>query len=431
MAGVNLVQQPTMGRKIRRPAHPFIVRTVPFVIQPTGIAPVLPGETLKQAMFQCRAVTDPIKNGLIGWWLETYLFYVKLRDLDDRDEFTSMILEPTWSNANVDDTTARLPTYHGGDGIDYVKKCLTRVTDEYFRDEGETWDDHVVACQGQDMPIAAIDNKSWLDSAVLDDARDATDVAVQLDNTDTVPGPDQLMYSSIENARLQWETAQSMGLMTMSFEEYCAAYGVKMDEKLDPHRPELLRYAREWQYPSNTIDPADGSAVAAVSWAMSERADKERFFREPGFLCSYMVARPKVYYRNQAGAAVNAMDNNRMWLPAMALNDPQIGWRFFAEGAGPIQASLTGTEGYWLDIRDLMMYGDQFTNFDPAATDANMIPLPSADLESAYAPTLDSIKEFFVTGATDFYVEIDGIWTYQIASQVRDYSPTRNAALTF
>ena len=80
------------GRKSRRPSHPFQLKTRPWQIQPFCIAPVLPGETLKNLLLQSRVVSDPLKHPLIGWWCEYYYFYVKHRDLAGRDDFTEMML---------------------------------------------------------------------------------------------------------------------------------------------------------------------------------------------------------------------------------------------------------------------------------------------------------------------------------------------------
>ena len=93
MPRLEVVQEvPQVGRKQRRPVHTFQVRHRPWQIQPMVIAPVLPGETLENALVQARVVTDPIANPLIGWWIEYYFFYVKHRDLDARDTLTSMML---------------------------------------------------------------------------------------------------------------------------------------------------------------------------------------------------------------------------------------------------------------------------------------------------------------------------------------------------
>ena len=78
---LNPMAAPRVGRKLRSPIHRFHLRHYPFQLQPFMLAPVIPGETMKNLLLQARVVTDPIKNGLIGWWQEYYFFYVKHRDL--------------------------------------------------------------------------------------------------------------------------------------------------------------------------------------------------------------------------------------------------------------------------------------------------------------------------------------------------------------
>src|SRR3546814_10510072 len=99
----------------------------------------------------------------------------------------------------------------------------------------------------------------------------------------------------------QWEAMRSMQLTASTFEDWVKTFGVRVPkaEAEESHRPELLRYIREWSYPSNTINPADGTPSSAVSWSVAERADKDRFFSEPGFLFGCAVARPKVYFSKQ------------------------------------------------------------------------------------------------------------------------------------
>ena len=79
-------------RALRRPSHQFQLRHRPYQIQPFALAPVLPGGTLKAGLMQARVVSDPIKNPLIGWWSEWFLFYVKLRDMPDSSHFQNMVL---------------------------------------------------------------------------------------------------------------------------------------------------------------------------------------------------------------------------------------------------------------------------------------------------------------------------------------------------
>lgn len=52
MASVTLQGAPRTGRRNRRPSHPFIIRHRPWQIQPILCAPVLPGETLKNVLWQ-------------------------------------------------------------------------------------------------------------------------------------------------------------------------------------------------------------------------------------------------------------------------------------------------------------------------------------------------------------------------------------------
>ena len=89
-----LADTPRFQRKMRRPRHDFNVRHMPFCIAPFAIAPVLPGETLKDGNLQSRAVVDPIKNPLIGWWLEHYVFYVPHGAMLKAQSWQDMVLEP-------------------------------------------------------------------------------------------------------------------------------------------------------------------------------------------------------------------------------------------------------------------------------------------------------------------------------------------------
>ena len=117
---------PLTNRRPRRPTHPFYVKQRPFSLTPFFIAPVLPRETLDMLLWQARAVSAPLKNPLIGHWLEYYFFYVKHRDLDDRATLTEMMLDPT-ANTGITAagaTSAALYTAQGT--VPWVEKCLKR-----------------------------------------------------------------------------------------------------------------------------------------------------------------------------------------------------------------------------------------------------------------------------------------------------------------
>lgn len=403
MAGVNIVEVPKSGRVNRYPRHSFQVATRPWQIQPFFIAPVLPGESMKNLLLQSRVVSDPIKHPLVGWWQEYYIFYVKHRDLDIREDLTAMMLDP--DKTLTEHFTAAEPlTYHGGGTIDWARLCLERITDEYFRNEGET---HATATLGG-LPVASIDNQSWLDSAMnaADFTIDDVDVDANADSTITA--------GEIDAAMRQWQFMQAHKMTDMTYEDFLRTYGVKV-APVEQHRPELIRYLRDWTYPTNTVDPSTGSPSTALSWSIAERADKDRFFREPGFVFGVTVTRPKVYLGGQKSSAIGLMDNALSWLPAIMRDDPYTSLRNVAAGAGPLPGN---TDSYWIDIKDLLLYGDQFTNFDITTADNGaQVALPDASLLYRYASETDADGLFSGAGKT---IRQDGVVSLTIAGTVVD-----------
>ena len=205
----------------------------------------------------------------------------------------------------------------------------------------------------------------------------------------------------------------------MDYEDWLATYGIR-PKAAENHRPELIRYIREWQYPSNTVDASTGVPSSAVSWAVSERADKDRFFREPGFIVGVTVARPKVYLRNQDGSVADTLLGALEWLPAIMRDDPWTSVKKFAETEGPFSV-VSDANGYWLDIKDLFLYGDQFINFAVAADNtANLVNLPTATMNTLYPATGDIDKLF--SGATKT-VKQDGVVQLSVLGALQDTTP--------
>lgn len=411
-----LVQEVSrQSRKLRRPQHTFQLRSKPWALQPFMIAPVVPGETMQNLLLQARVVSDPIRNPLIGWWSEYYFFYVKHRDLNIRDDVQSMVLDPAYDINTAHPDTADPMFYHSGGAINWAKHCLERVVEEYFRNEGETWDGFTV----DGMPAAGIAVQNWMDSLHSDTEHVQHDVDVDLD-ADT-----NIMASEIEAAMRQWQLLREHGMTQMTYEDYLASYGVRPALQ-ELHRPELIRYIREWTYPSNTIDPITGAPTSALSWSIAERADKARYFAEPGFIFGVYVARPKLYFSQQTGSAVVAMTDAWTWLPAMLSDQAEHSLRGYVAGAGPLGNAASA---YWLDVRDLLMYGDQFINFSLTETDAGLVALPTTSLQKRYASETmadllfkdESTVEPAYT-ATKLYVRQDGVVSLSIQSKVEDRS---------
>lgn len=418
----NLIRTEELGptsRVTRSPQHTFNLRQRPFAITPFMIAPVMPGETMNRMQMQARVVSDPIANPLIGGWQEYYWFYVKHRDLDDRDEFTQMMLDPAWSIANVDSATAVPANYFFGNAtvpmIDWVAKCLKRVVEEFFRSEGEAWNDFMI----DGLPAASYNMNSWLDSFALSTDTALADVDVDLDSDSTITA------AEVEAAMQQWQFQRMQGLTEMSYEDWLATYGVR-SPSVEVHRPELVRYVRDWSYPTNTIDPSDGSPSSAMSWSFAESAEKPRFFKEPGFLFGVTVYRPKVYQGQQRGAAVALLNDWATWLPAAWTNDAAISMREIAANGGIIKT--TGTTDFSVDVRDLFLYGDQFINYvmatgtgDVLTTGSNLVPVPKADAQWRYPEALSEVAGIFAGSTDDVrFVRSDGIVTLHIKGRQID-----------
>lgn len=434
MSMVTLMPQTPAGRKMRHPKHPFQVRHMPFGLCPFLIAPVLPGETLERAQLQSRAVTDPIKNPLVGWWLEHYLFYVKHRDLQDytgtgvsdyADDLTAMMLDPDHDTSGLNYSSDNLKYYADGASSgarpSFVRMCLAKVVEEYFRNEGEGWDLGSTFIDG--LPRISINQNSLLDSATTDTLFSADDI--DFTSLSEGDGLASVNASEIDKYMTHYQFLRSNNMVDMSYEDWLATHGVRTP-KTEIHKPELIRYLREWQYPSNTIDPTNGTPRSAVSWSIRDSVDKARYFSEPGFIFGATCARPKVYLGRQTSTASGLLNDAYAWLPALLRNDPATSLRQIAAAAGPYEA----TDAIWVDLADLYMYGEQFVNFDlTTEDDGSHVALPTAALEKRYPVETDAenlfIDELNASGLVK--VRQDGIVDLHIKSHVEDHTPTRPA----
>lgn len=411
-------QLSTSGRKIRRPTHTWNTIQHPWCITPFMIAPVIPGETLRNAVFQSRCVSSPIKNDMIGWWCEHYVFYVKLRDLEGRDHITEMFTDLDWTKGVLADNDANAWMYHNGrNRINWPKLCLERVTATYFRDEDEPVWTGGAAYYG--LPLAKANTSSVFDSIMSEgDYQPLSDIDVDANADGTITA------GEVEDARRQWELLRHMNLTEATYEDFIRSYGVqgRVAEEVDPHRPELIRYEKSWTYPSNTVE-VDGIR-SVVSWSQNFRADKDRFFKEPGFIFGVTVFRPKIYLGNQSAAAVSLLDHIQTWLPAVLRDDPTTSLVHVEDGTGPVDDDPTG---YFVDIRDLFLHGDQYINH---AGDANKVAFPKAtNFDKEYVGEADIEGLFVGATAAERVLRQDGICTMMIASaENRDLTATTGAS---
>ena len=420
---IQTLARPALPRRtMRSPKHPFRLQHKPWQLQPFLCAPVLPGETMENLLLQSRVVTDPILDSIAGWWCEYWFFYVKLQDLDAREDLIEMIIDPD----NLDVSALKLAavetwSYTAEGGIPWAKLCLKRVVEEYFRNEGETWNTAAI----DNVPLVAVmdDRSNWAQSLVMSDALTALDVGI------TVGVDDVVTMSEFETAFRDYQTLKMHGLTKMTWEDYLEANGVRKGLAAEAHKPELLRHVREWQYPSNTIDPTNGTPRSAVSWVVAERADKARFFPEPGFILGVTCARPKIYWRNQVGSAAGFMADAAKWMPPANADDPwaSLQKHIVASGSGPVPV-IADAEGYVWDMKDLLLYGEQFLNFDPAAmTGRSLVDLPLSTGAREYVDEGD-IDSLFVSSTVDG-IRQDGVVHLHIKGRQRDTTPLPGAAV--
>lgn len=418
MPAIKMAQVSQNARKLRNPNHNWQVRHKPFTLQPIAFAPVLPGETLKNALFQARVVTEPIRNPLVGWWVEYYWFYVKHRDLEHGELFQQMMINPGTDMSAAETAGASVPLYRSANQIDWQQECLDAIVSNYFRGEGDAPADI------GGLPVVGIQHNHLFDSLMLTSALQTGNIDVDLNSDDTITADE------VSQALTQWEFLKANNMMTMSYEDFLRTYGVKV---ADPefHRPELLRYVREWSYPTNTVEPSTGVPSSAVSWAISERIDKDRFFKEPGFIVGVTCARPKVYFSLQRTAGINLLDNAYRWLPALMREDPATSLARLASNSDSIIAT-TGNAEFVIDVRDLFLYGDQFVNFDLDGTaddgSGSWVAMPTAGLEKRYPVSADIDHLFADTSSPTALVKQDGVIRLSILGMQDEQTPRGSAS---
>ncbi|TXG98913.1 MAG: hypothetical protein E6R08_03545 [Nevskiaceae bacterium] len=79
------------------------------------------------------------------------------------------------------------------------------------------------------------------------------------------------------------------------------------------------------------------------------------------------------------------------------------------------------TNDYWVDLRDLLVHGDQFVNFALNATDAGFVALPTAAMEKKYA-TAVMADALFKVPANGNKIKADGRIDLSILSRIEDTS---------
>lgn len=413
-----LTDAPPTSRVGRYPKHTFNTKELAFTAVPFMIAPVLPGETLSSIWLESRVVGDPIKNSIIGWKKEYHFFYVKVTDLLN-DTIRDMFVDPTNTDlgATLGIAANSTPYYTAKGGIDYLLRGMKRIVDTWFRDDGEVFDDFKTA---DGVAIVQIKEKSWMDSLTDKDAMpEGAAIASATDAGDL----DRLMDA--------FNHLRSLGLANMTYEDFLRSYGLAIPAK-DENKPEKLASFTDWSYPVNTIDPTTGAAASALSWVFRTGDRDPKLFKEPGFIIGVSITRPKVYFSGLAGNLAAHMTRAWDWVPNYMEGAPETSLKNFAGDTGPLGDRTTAPDGYWVDMRDLLLHGDQFQNHTAFALipavdgSTHMMPLPDGATFKWKYPTEAQAKSFFKTAGSEF-IRQDGMVSLGIKGRQVDYTQNRIA----
>lgn len=118
------------------------------------------------------------------------------------------------------------------------------------------------------------------------------------------------------------------------------------------------------------------------------------------------------------------LNNALAWLPPLMSHDPWTSLKKFSDTEGPLASTVTDTDGYWVDVRDLFMYGDEFVNVAKSTAGLNMVNLPNAGLTNKYYPAQADVESLFVGATADKQkVRQDGIVTLNVLGTVQDTTP--------
>lgn len=403
----------------RYPKHIFEIDSRPYIITPFMIAPVLPAETMDNLFMESRVVSDPVANKLIGWKKEYYFFYVKITDLLT-NAIRDMFIDPTNTDlgATLGVASNSLPFYTAKGSIDYAERAYNAIVKEYFRDEGELASDNNAA---DGLAIAQIRDTFWMDTLTdKDDMPEGAAIAGATDAGDL----DRLLDA--------YEQLRALSLANMTFEDFLRSYGISIPNK-DEDKPELLARFSDFQYPTNTVDPATGTPTSALSWVFKNGDKKNKFFKEPGFVIGVSVTRPKVYFSGLAGNMAGFMTRAWDWMPNYLRDMPESSLKNFATDTGPLGDRTTAPDGYWADMNDLLIYGDQWQNHTPfAAVPAldgarHALPLPTGDTFNFKYMSETMIDAFFI-GANK-RIRQDGYVSLSIKGMQRDTTQMNFASI--
>lgn len=412
MTGAISVLQPGQRRtrKNRSPNFPVAGRMKPFGLYPIMAHPVLPGETMKSFNLKWRTLSMPLKHPLGGSWLETWLVYVKLTDLDR--ELGNMFIDDSYSATAWQAGSSRSAYFTAAGQIDWVRLATHKVHDSYFMDDEET----LRTIDG--VRMTKLSNNSWYQNAIFkpaDDAPSGADIGAD--------------YAELQ----AWQMMQMMSMTEVTYASYLEQYGVQSIRQAEG-KPEILRYARSWTLPTNTVEPSTGRPSTAWVWSDEVKADKDKRFTEPGIILCLASVRPKMYQANLRYSMIGELWGFSDWFPAYTLEDPTAGIKTISSASPVFNSGFRSDAGdvdINVDMRDLLSHGEQFVNY--YGTEPYEIPMAAGmvgqdasdnqNLRGEYS-NIEAIDDLF-SGATDAdrWCYYEGIAHMNIAGHIQDTTP--------
>lgn len=402
----------TRKRFHRRPNFPIAGTMKPFGLYPIMCHPVLPGETLKSSKMKWSVISQPLANPFGGAWLESWVFYVKLTDLD-RD-LGQMFISDTYSTDGWLNTGARDHFFTGLNQIDWIRKCVDRVRDAFFSDEDQTAPN--LGGVHQNIPMMKMNTRSWYQNLMFEPAEVALDTTGERDHTEQMSA---------------YQMLTQMQLTELTYEKYLEQYGVQ-SMNLGIGEPEILRYNRSWTKPVNHVNPINGTPSSAWVWNDEMNIEKDKRFEEPGFVIMMAGIRPKMFQKRILYSMVGNLWGFTDWYPAYNLTDPAAGVRRIGTDDIVFETDINAAEGevqLLYDHRDLLNHGEQFVNDwtnnpypHPASNRMSTIAAAAeVDIRGEYAAVVD-IEALFLnsSGESDYLCQYDGIVGLTIAGHVTD-----------
>jgi hypothetical protein len=392
-------------RKNRRPVFPIAGTMKPYGLYPIMVHPVLPGETLQAASCKWRVVSAPVVHPLAGAWLESWFFYVKFTDIDR--ELGNMFVSDSFSSSGYT-ASGDVEQYFVKSGqIDWVRLCTQRVWEAFFADDSETFADGNYAIDN--VRQIKLNAKSWMNNLMFK------------------PADTALVTSDVGDQQEQLTAYQMMQLMSMqelTYEQYLSQYGVQ-SVRTSIGDPEILRFARSWVQPVNTINPSDGSPSSAWYWNDEIDMSKPKRFDEPGFIVQMAAIRPKMFYKYLASSMVGNLWGFSDWFPIYNVDDPNAGVRELATDDDVFDPLANGAESsdvLWYDHNDVLNHGEQFINDRtnlpfalPEATAPNLLAASDpqqmrgeycteADVEALFVGETEATQRCYYEGMTSLTI---------------------------